>query len=291
MKAGIDFPDTEKEVYFDINLVASSCTKRWRYPLGTPNFNSTYILAMEPLKIEFTKIDVTNCPFRLEIHDVNDVDYPTAVNDTVYKLLQPELVQNPTDSMQVSILRYGSLLVQTNEIRFEGEHNLRLSIISQRYEGDTEAEFVYFTVNVVKCLSVYADLETEYYLEYVIGDPTVALTVVDSVYPDCTSSYMSLVPALNELPAAFSVANDTSSRQVIISLQASSVEEIGLGNHTVEVWETDMYSGLNTKTIFTISVQAQEINRKRNKTDEPPQPPGNQTKTIPESIEPFLMLY
>ena len=141
---------------------------------------------------------------------------------------------------------------------------------------------------------MYADLESEYYLEYVIGDPTVTLTVVDSVYPDCTSSYMSLVPALNELPGAFSVANDTSSRQVIISLQASSVKEIGLGNYTVEVWETDMYSGLTAKTIFTISVQAQEINQKRNKIsnlDEPPRSPDNQRKTVSESIEPFLILY
>ena len=111
MKAGIYSPDTGKEVYFDIDLVASSCTKRWRYPLGTPGFNSTYILAMEPLKIDFTGIDVTDCPFRLEIHDLSDVDNPIAVNDTVFKLLQPELVQNPTDSMQVSILRYGLLLV------------------------------------------------------------------------------------------------------------------------------------------------------------------------------------
>ena len=197
---------------------------------------------------------MTNCPFRLEIHEVNDADYPVAVNDTVFKLLQPDLVQNPNDSMQVSVLKYGSLLVQTTENRFEGEHNLRLSIILQRYDGDTEAEFVYFTVNVVKCLSVYADLETEYYHEYFIGDPTVALPIVDSVYPDCTSSYMSLVPALDELPVAFSVANDTSSRQVIIRLHASSVEEIRLGNHSVEVWETDLYSNFTAKTIFTISV-------------------------------------
>ena len=49
MKAEIDFPDAKKEVYFDIFLAASSCTKRWRYPSGTPNFNSTFILAIEPL--------------------------------------------------------------------------------------------------------------------------------------------------------------------------------------------------------------------------------------------------
>ena len=85
-------------------------------------------------------------------------------------------------------------------------------IISQRFEGDIESKFLDFTVSIVKCLSVYTDMETEYFVEYTIGDPPVALTVVDAVYSNCTSSFMSLVPALEELPTAFGVVNNTSSR-------------------------------------------------------------------------------
>ena len=90
-----------------------------------------------------------------------------------------------------------------------------------------------------------------------IGDPTIAL-VVEPIFPNCTCSFMQLVPPLEELPPAIGVVNNTESRQVSIALQASSKDQIGTGNHTIEVWETDFNSGYVFKTIFIIDVQAQE---------------------------------
>ena len=91
-------------------------------------------------------------------------------------------------------------------------------MVTQRFEGDFESEDQYFTVDIVNCLSVFRDMETEYFLNYTIGDPPVTLTIVGAIYPNCTSSYMSLEPELAELPTTFGVVNNTAKREVSIGL-------------------------------------------------------------------------
>ena len=99
MYGGKSFPDVYEEFEFVITIQASTCTKKWRFPLVPPTFDSKYVVAADPLKILFNKLDVMNCPFRLDIEDVTDPDYPVPVNSTVFNLVQPQLVENPDDSM------------------------------------------------------------------------------------------------------------------------------------------------------------------------------------------------
>ena len=74
------------------------------------------------------------------------------------------------------------------------------------------------------------------------------LTRVNVTESQCHNSYLTVVP-INadtsdlQISPAFQVANDTTNRSIILSVQSDTTDDLAYGIHYVEIHETDVFSG------------------------------------------------
>ena len=104
------YPDSQyQELDFEIEIVpGTSCVKRWRFP--PYSFDSIYIKGDDELTIEFDEVDITNCPFELEVFNITDSDMKP-LNPRIAKLEPPKLVRDSTDSSLVTVADYARLII------------------------------------------------------------------------------------------------------------------------------------------------------------------------------------
>ena len=64
----------------------------------------------DELTIEFDEVDITNCPFELEVYNITDFDMKP-LNPRIAKLEPPKLVRDSTDSSLVTVADYARLII------------------------------------------------------------------------------------------------------------------------------------------------------------------------------------
>lgn len=136
---------------FTVTILLSTCSSEWRYPLRTPfDFQDvTYVVYDEPVPVQvfFDSIDISNCRFELALTDI--VDESLANLDFV-TLVQPILEQEDqisardtssadVDERLISVTKYGSMIVESNDLAHVGTYSLQLRINAKRYAEDTES--------------------------------------------------------------------------------------------------------------------------------------------------------
>ena len=82
------------------------------------------------------------------------------------------------------------------------------------------------------------------------------LELVENQVNDCTNSHYTIVYGEDDEspPSAFNVYNMTDFRQMNITFEVGSVEELSPGTYTIEVWEEDWYTGFTAKTVFNLNL-------------------------------------
>ena len=59
-----EVPGLTSELDFNVKVWLSSCNKVWRWPSNpAETLDRTYVIKSAPVTIDFTDIDLTNCPF------------------------------------------------------------------------------------------------------------------------------------------------------------------------------------------------------------------------------------
>ena len=131
-----------------------------------------------------------------------------------------------------------------------------MTVTAQRYPSETESEYFDFTLEIIPCVNILSNSETTYEHDYYIGDPMLQLELVENEVNDCTNSHYTIVYGDNDEspPGAFNVYNMTDFRQMNITFEVGSVEELSPGTYTVEVWEEDWYTGFTAKTVFNLNL-------------------------------------
>lgn len=169
--------------------------------------------------------------------NVTDSAGPKPLDPQIATLQQPILIENPDFPSLITVSDFGRLIVQTDQEWALGRHRLKLivSTVATSHEDDDDdderrspkSRSVNFDLLIVPCINVLDNVEIEYEpFTYIIGEPLLELPIVESLSANCTNSKFSIEPLESELPQAFSVNNDADLRQVIISIQASSLEEL-----------------------------------------------------------------
>ena len=88
-----------------VKAVVSTCTQFWNNPI-LPNI--VYTAGDPSVTSVFDQVDINNCPFKLRIVDVTDPSTPIDPNASIFTLTQPVLVNDPIDSLKVSVGSYGA---------------------------------------------------------------------------------------------------------------------------------------------------------------------------------------
>ena len=93
----------------------SPCTQVWRYP--ETGIEATYVIYDDPelLQVDFTNIDLTNCPFELALENLNGVA-------EIVTLTKPVLLNDPLDARFVSVVEPGNILVESSDLKHVGTH-------------------------------------------------------------------------------------------------------------------------------------------------------------------------
>lgn len=165
----------------------SPCTKVWDYPTVAPyDFAEvTYVVQEDsiPVLVEFTDIDLTNCPFLIQVLDVDktlETGTDTEIDSGLVTIVQPTLHEDPTDARIVSVTSYGGMIVDTRDNNYLGTYTLSLRVFSQRFPGDVENQTIAITLNINECVNVAEDSSVEDlgYLSYTLGDELIELVTV-----------------------------------------------------------------------------------------------------------------
>lgn len=107
------------------------------------------------------------------------------------------------------------------------------------------------------CISVAEDLEIVWTKDLIY---TLAWQYQDvakvniTENPPCLNSRLTMYPLASELPSAVTVANDTVTREVHISIYGANETELPYQMYPIEVYETDIYTGFIAKTLIGLEV-------------------------------------
>ena len=135
----------------------STCNLTWR--LGSFEINSTYTIGTPFETLEFTGLDLTNCPFDISVYDMTDTASPVALDPAIFLITQPTLVQSdPDNNNDYTVTEYGSITIQTDDNASRGVHPMRVIVNPRRYTNETvvvdESMYVDFKVTILACESV-----------------------------------------------------------------------------------------------------------------------------------------
>ena len=260
-KSQID-PTFKQELLFNITKVASTCDKTWRVDSVK---DTTYIVGTSVLELYFPGSDLTNCPFELTLKNNTDPDNPTAVDSTMFNLIQPvQVADDPIDDLLYSMTSPGSLQIQTDSNIDLGEYPMRLTVVPKRYIGETitvdDSMYADFTVTIEPCKCVEVDGDETIVISYIHEDPLLDLPTVSTLVDDCKNSHFTVTLEVDgslvdiaDYPA-FTVTNDTVARELSISLFAESTDELAYGSYKIKVQEVDWFSEFIQTSVFTVDL-------------------------------------
>ena len=90
--------------------MTTSCSKRWRYPPAPFSFDSIYVIGTDELVIEFYEVDITNCPFILQVMNITSGDVKP-LNPKIATLVEPVLITDTLDPNLIVVSDYASLII------------------------------------------------------------------------------------------------------------------------------------------------------------------------------------
>ena len=89
---------------FKVTLLMSTCTKEFRIPSEPYSFDeATYVVDTGLMEVELADIDITDCPYRIDLWNVTNPALPQALNSSTFTLIPANLTTDPSDSMKVSV--------------------------------------------------------------------------------------------------------------------------------------------------------------------------------------------
>ena len=87
----------------------SSCDKIWNLPSDATAFDRVYTNGDSTLTIEIQGVDLNNCPFEIDVGILDSGGTSTPLDTQIFTINQPELTQDVSDNMLVSVTKLGNL--------------------------------------------------------------------------------------------------------------------------------------------------------------------------------------
>ena len=148
------------------------------------------------------------------------------------------LTTDLVDPLLISVTQSGKLTIylDENDNSALSQHQLRLFTKAQRYPEETETQTFDFVVTINPCVSVAEDIETVLpeRLVYTLGTPYMEVAKVNVTENlTCLNSKLTMSPLASELSIAFTVSNDTVTREVVIGIKSSSETDLPYGLYPI----------------------------------------------------------